>query len=473
MNAEDLCFEPAWRLHERIVKREVSAREVVQAFLDRIDSVNPKINAFVYLDAEGALRQADEADSRLGKEGPAGPLHGIPVGIKDLDAVAGMPQTMGSKLFEKYTAPEDAVYVKRLRDAGAIILGKTNAPEFGFKGTTDNPVFGTTRNPWRLDRTPGGSSGGSAAAVAAGLCPLAHGNDGGGSIRIPSSCCGLFGIKCALGRIPNDMPFDRFLDFVFQGPLARTVRDAARMVDVMSGHSDADPYSLPDVGIRFEERLRKDVKGLRVGWTPDWGLAPVDPQIRRITSEAARAFEELGAHVEDLEVKVPATPRDFGISFVHQYARLRTLFSDEEMEKNLSKECYAMLCGGADVTQEEMIQSEVARTVVWDYLRGLFRQYDFIVSPTLTVEPFSVDIFGPEEVDGTVIDPYAGWFLTWIFNWTGHPAASIPCGFTEAGLPVGLQIVGRPQDEETVFRAALAFEEARPWADRRPGFVEG
>jgi Asp-tRNA(Asn)/Glu-tRNA(Gln) amidotransferase A subunit family amidase len=471
MNAEDLCYEPAHSLHEMIVKKEMSAREVVDSFLDRIDLVNPKLNAYTYLDAEGARKQADELDRALLQNGPSGPLHGIPVCIKDLDAVAGMPQTMGCKLFADLVAPEDAVYVKRLREAGAVILGKTNAPEFGFKGATDNPLFGATRNPWRLDRTPGGSSGGSAAAVAAGLASIGHGNDGGGSIRIPASFSGLFGIKCSLGRIPNDLPIDRFVNFVFQGPLTRNVRDAARMVDVMSGPADTDPYSLPRLPKRYEEMLTPDVKGCRMAWTPDFGLLPVDPEIRAITAEAAKAFEELGAHVEEVPVNLPADGRAFGHSWYLNYAGMRKLFPDDVWKENLSPEFYQFLCGDHNVTLEDLQAVGTERTKVYEAVRALFSRYDFILSPTVSVEPFAIGIVGPEEVDGTEIEPFGGWLLTWFFNWTGHPAASVPCGFTKAGLPVGLQIVGRTQREETIFQAAHAFEQAHPWAHHRPSLV--
>ncbi len=471
MNAEDLCYEPAYVLNERIVKKEISAREVVDAFLDRINLVNPKLNAYTYLDAEGARKEADELDRTLLRNGPRGPLHGIPVCIKDLDAVAGMPLTMGCKLFAKLVAPQDAVYVKRLREAGAVILGKTNAPEFGFKGTTDNPLFGTTRNPWRLDRTPGGSSGGTAAAVAAGLASIGHGNDGGGSIRIPASCTGLFGIKCSLGRIPNDMPVDRFVDSVFQGPLTRNVRDAARMVDVMSGPADTDPYSLPAVPHRYEEVLRPVVKGCRMAWTPNFGLLPVDAEIRSITEEAAGVFEGLGAHVEEVPIKLPADNAAFGHFWYMHYSGMRKLFPDEVWKENLSPEFYWFLCADHNIALQDLYTIRNVRTRVYETLRGTFGQYDFILSPTITVEPFPTAIAGPEEVDGTPIDPYGGWFLTWFFNWSGHPAASVPCGFTKAGLPVGLQIVGRTQEEETVFQAAHAFEQARPWAHLRPGLM--
>ena len=472
MNAEDLCYEPAHSLHERIVKKEISAREVVDTYLDRIDLLNPKLNAYTYLDAEGARKQADDLDRTLRQSGPSGPLHGIPVCIKDLDAVAGMPQTMGCKLFADLVAPEDAVYVKRLRDAGAVILGKTNAPEFGFKGATDNPLFGATRNPWRLDRTPGGSSGGTAAAVAAGLASIGHGNDGGGSIRIPASFTGLFGIKCSLGRIPNDMPFDRFINSVFQGPLTRNVRDAARMVDVMSGPADTDPYSLPPLPRRYEEMLTPDVKGCRIAWTPDFGLLPVDPEIRSITAEAAKAFEALGAHVEEVPMNLPADGRAFGLFWYLSYSGMRKLFPDDVWKENLSPEFYHFLCGDHNITLEDLQTVGTERTKVYDAVRSVFSQYDFILSPTITVEPFPIGMVGPEEVDGTAIDPFGGWLLTWFFNWSGHPAASVPCGFTKAGLPVGLQIVGRTQREETVFQAAHAFEQAHPWAHHRPGMNE-
>jgi Asp-tRNA(Asn)/Glu-tRNA(Gln) amidotransferase A subunit family amidase len=379
-----------------------------------------------------------------------------------------MPQTMGCKLFAGLIAADDAVYVKRLRQAGAVILGKTNAPEFGFKGTTDNPLFGATRNPWRLDRIPGGSSGGSAAAVAAGMASIGHGNDGGGSIRIPASCTGLFGIKCSLGRIPNDMPFDRFMNSVFQGPLTHNVRDAARMVDVMSGPADTDPYSLPPPPHRYEDMLEPEVKGSRMLWTPDFGLLPVDPEIRRIAADAAKAFEELGAHVEEAPVNLPADGRAFGFFWYQNYAGMRKLFPDDVWKEGLSPEFYQFLCGDHNITLEDLQTVGNVRTKVYEALRGLFGQYDFILSPTITVEPFQIGIIGPEEVDGTAIDPFGGWLLTWFFNWTGHPAASVPCGFTKAGLPVGLQIVGRIQREESVFQAAHAFEQARPWAHYRP-----
>ncbi len=468
MNAEDLCYEPAHSLHERIVKKELSAREVVDAFLDRVASVQPKVNAYTHLDAEGARKQADEADSALLRGEAPGPLHGIPICIKDLDAVAGMPQTMGCKLFAELVPPEDAVYVKRLREAGAVILGKTNAPEFGFKGVTDNPLFGATRNPWQLDRTPGGSSGGTAAAVAAGLASIGHGNDGGGSIRIPASCTGLFGIKCSLGRIPNDMPFNRFMDTVFQGPLTRNVRDSARMVDVMCGPSDRDPYSLPTPSHRYEDLLTADLKDLRIAWTPDFGLLPVDPEIRAITEEAARVFEDLGAKVEEVPMELPAEGRVFGHFWYLNYSGMRKIFPDEVWEQNLSPEFYLFLCGDHDIGLEDLQAVANMRTGVYEALRGVFDRYDFILSPTITVEPFSIGIPGPAEVNGTSIDPFGGWFFTWFFNWSGQPAASVPCGFTKAGLPVGLQIVGRTQREDTVFQAAHAFEQARPWAQHRP-----
>ncbi len=468
MNAEDLCCEPAYALHEKMVKKEVSAREVVDAFLDRIDRLNPKLNAFTHLDPEGARRGAEELDRGRLRDGPAGALHGIPVCIKDLDAVAGMPQTMGCKLFADLVPAEDAVYVRRLREAGAVILGKTNAPEFGFKGATDNPLFGATRNPWGLDRTPGGSSGGTAAAVAAGLAPIGHGNDGGGSIRIPASCTGLFGIKCSLGRIPNDMPFNRFMDTVFQGPLTRNVRDAARMVDVMSGPADVDPYTLPRPAFRYEDTLKADLKGCRFAWTPDFGLLPVDPEIRAITTEAAKAFEELGAHVDEVPLELPGDGRAFGHFWYLNYSGMRKIFPDDVWQENLSPEFYLFLCGDHGIGLEQFQTVSNVRTAVYESLRGVFDRYDFILSPTITVEPFPVGIVGPTEVDGTEIDPFGGWLLTWFFNWSGHPAASVPCGFTRAGLPVGLQIAGRRQRDETVFQAAHAFEQARPWAHHRP-----
>ena len=462
MDGQEIWWMSAVDLARAIRERRLSAVEVVIALLERIEVINPKINAYVTLTADLAIGAAREAEDAVMKGKELGPLHGIPVSIKDMVFTKGVRTTMGSKLLEDFVPEEDAVHVARLKEAGAIMLGKTNTSEFGWKPLTDNPLFGITRNPWNLDRTPGGSSGGAAAAVAAGLGPLAAGSDGGGSIRIPSSCCGVFGIKPQFGRVPRYPILPGLAILAHEGPITRTVRDAALMLDVMAGPHWGDGYSIPAPGVSFAQSVEGGVRGLKIAWSADLGYATVEPEVRAICERAARRFSEMGAEVEE------AAP-----GFGNQETHLVTLFGADILMA-ISE------LGSVDAVKDKLdplmvpMLPVVTELKALDYARAMFaiqelkvkvgmffQTYDLLLTPTLAGPPLPVELEDPLS------------FLSWMpftfpFNFTGQPAASVPAGWTEDGLPVGLQIVGRPYDEATVFRAAAAFEEVQPWAQRKP-----
>jgi aspartyl-tRNA(Asn)/glutamyl-tRNA(Gln) amidotransferase subunit A len=462
MTKQDICWMSAADLARAIKTKKLSPVEVIRTFLERIESVNPMINAYVTVTADSALEEARKAERKVMKGGKPGPLHGVPVSVKDLIFTKGVRTTFGSKLLEDFVPDEDAVVVSRLKKAGAIVLGKTNTSEFGFKPLTDNLVFGVTRNPWNLERSCGGSSGGAAASVAAGLGPLAVGADGGGSIRIPSSCCGVFGMKPQHGRVPRYPAFSGGELVTHEGPITRTVRDAALMLDVIAGYHWGDGYSLPAPVSSFAKSLGRGVKGLKIAWSPDLGFATVDSEVKKICERAANKFSQMGAEVEEAHPGFENPEVHIGNIFGGDaVAALSVLGPVENIIDKVTPLTAAML-----FVSGELKASDYARTLFAKHEMALksgkfFRKYDLLLTPTVAGPPLPVDRDDPIE------------FLKWIpftpvFNFTGQPAASIPAGWTKNGLPVGLQIVGRQYDEYTVFRAAAAFEQASPWTQRKP-----
>ncbi|MEE8469988.1 MAG: amidase family protein [Dehalococcoidia bacterium] len=462
MESHDICWMNAADMARAIKEKKLSPVEVVRALFERIEAINPKINAYVTLTAESALARAKQAEDAVVSGDSLGPLHGVPVSIKDLVFTKGVRTTMGSKLLQDFVPEEDAVLVARLKEAGAIVLGKTNTPEFGLKMLTDNLIFGTTRNPWNLERSPGGSSGGAAAAVATGLGPLASGNDGGGSIRIPSSCCGVFGIKPQLGRVPRYPIFHGAEILTHEGPITRTVRDAALMLDVMAGPHWGDPYSIPAPDTRFADSLRGGVKGLKIAWSPDLGYAEVNPQVLAACEQAAKQFARLGAEVEEAHPGFDNPEGYHATLFVVDHVEALSSFGPpDQIASEVDPLTATILYVGAEIKATEYAKAMFARQELAVKMGRFFQTYDLLLTPTLAAPPPPVDFADP-----------AG-FLRWLpfilaFNLTGQPAASVPAGWTEDGLPVGLQIVGRPYDEATVFGAAAAFEEACPWTHKRP-----
>lgn len=466
MNDEELCYLSAVDLAAAIRSKKVSPVEVTAAVLKRIDRLNPALNAYCTLMAGEAREVAQAAEAAVMRGDALGPLHGVPVSIKDLTYVKDVRTTFGSKLLENNVTTEDAPTVERLRGAGAVLVGRTNTPEFGWKGVTDNRVFGITRNPWNLALTPGGSSGGASAAVAAGLGPIGLGTDGGGSLRIPGSFCGLVGYKASFGRVPN-YPATGVDSLRHTGPLTRTVADAALTMAVLAGPDERDPASLPAASTDYLSSLDKGIKGLKVAYSPDLGYAQVDQEITRICAEAARRLPEAGAHFEEVVLDW-TDPYDCWSVFF--YGGIAARLADSMAEKGdlLDPGLRPVVERGLKLSAVDYVNALVQRTAFWQRARLVFDKFDLLVTPTLAVPPFPVGQDRPDAPPGRDGAELRWSPFTYPFNLTGQPAVSVPCGWTQSGLPVGLQIVGRRFDDMAVLRAARAWEQIRPWADRRP-----
>lgn len=468
-NKRDITWRSAIELAEMIKRREVSVTELTSIFLEKIEKVNPKINAFCTIMKDEAMEQAKEADDMVRNGEPLGPLHGVPVAIKDLTPVKGVRYTLGSKLFENQIADRDAVVVKRIRQAGGIIIGKTNTPEFGHKGTTDNLVFGATRNPWDTSKTPGGSSGGSAAAVAAGLVPIAEGTDGGGSIRIPSALCGVFGFKPTYGRVPMDVfgTFSSNAPYLHFGPITRDVADAALLYDIIKGHNSADPYSI-DGGENTFENLEVDVSDLKIAYSPNLGFFEIDKEVEAVCENAAKTFESLGCKVDLINPNF-SDPKETveKVWFDLWCGLIASFYSDlpEDQLSLLEPKVQEFIKLGTELTAMDYMKANIAREETWLKLKEILDEYDAIITPTTAIPAFSLDIWGPEEINGKKINPMHGWFLTYPINLTGHPTASVPVGFSSEGLPIGMQIVGNRLDDLKVLQLSRAFERIQNWKE--------
>jgi len=454
---------------------------VVEATLERISDRNDRTNAFVTVTADRAREAARRAEDAVASGEPLGPLHGVPVAIKDLTDVAGVRTTRGSLLFEDAVAETSDPVVERLEAAGAIVVGKTNTPEFGLGCTTDNRVVGPTGTPFAPDRIAGGSSGGSAAALADGLVPLAQGSDAGGSIRTPASCCGVLGMKPSFGRVPAAGRPDAFAHhtpFIHLGPLARTVEDAALALEVMAGPHPDDPFSLPTPAESYANAIDAGIEGVRIATSPDLGVYPVSEAVRTVIDDAVPAFETAGATVERAD---PAFGLDHDeiLETYYTFATVlwQSLFDGLEAEhgldpwgedrSRLGESTVEAAAAVEPVSAREYKEADRARTRVYDAIQELLADYELLVTPTLAVPPFPIGEL-PTEVEGRPIEPRRGWLLTQPFNLTGHPVASVPAGFTDEGLPVGIQVVGRRYADGDVLAAAAAVERVRPWGDRYP-----
>lgn len=466
--SEELCWLDATSLAAEIRLARVSPVEVTEAVLARIERVNPTINAYCTVAAEAARAQARLAEAAVVRGDVLGPLHGVPISFKDLTATAGIRTTFGSRIWEHHIPKADAPVVERARRAGAIVLGKTNTPEYGCKGVTDNRIFGVTRNPWNLGRTPGGSSGGAAAALAAGLGPLAEGSDLAGSIRQPAACCGVVGLKPTVGRVPRFPNVNGWTSFACVGPMARTVRDAALLLSVMAGPDERDPMSLPLAPESFARAVEGGIAGLRVAFSPDLGYASVDPEIRALCAAAAGRFTELGCTVEasDPGFDDPET------LFLDLTAPLRAA-ADQHHLAQWRAEMDPILVERMErangMTAVDFERATHRRTAMWHIVREFFERFDLLLTPVTAVPPIPLDLQYPREIAGRRTSSPIAWFpFTYPFAMMGLPAISVPCGFTRDGLPVGLQIVGRRFADATVLRAAAAFEAIAPWTGRRP-----
>ena len=458
----DLAFLSAVELLEGYRQKAFSPVEVARACIARIERLGPALNAFVHVDADAALASARASELRWQRDTPAGALDGVPVTIKDLILTRGVPTRRGSKAIDA-AGPwdSDAPVTARLREAHAVILGKTSTPEMGWKAVTDSPLIGVARNPWNPALTPGGSSGGAAIAAATGMGALHVGTDGGGSIRIPASFCGIFGLKPSFGRVPA-WPLSPTGTVAHLGPMTRTVADAALMLNTITRSDSRDWHSLPYDSRDYLAGLEEGIAGARIAWSPGLGRFQVAPEVADVVERGLQAFAEAGAVVDAVDPSLPDLHAIFRTHWwVGCYNALRALPAEKRalVEPALA----SVASDGARIPLTEYLDAAGARASVGATLREFHTRYDFLVTPTVAVAPFTAGRLAPESF-GDVGSDWTRWAsFSYPFNLTQQPAATVPCGFTASGLPVGLQIVGAMHDDRGVLRAARAFERARPW----------
>jgi amidase/aspartyl-tRNA(Asn)/glutamyl-tRNA(Gln) amidotransferase subunit A len=481
-SSDDLAYATATELATRIRRRDLSPVEVLDAVIERIETRNPSLNAFVFTAFDEARSRAKAAERDLMSGQELGLLHGVPTATKDLfDFKPGWPATFGGiRALEGFTVPAYCAYAERMEAAGAILVGKTNSPTMGFRGTCDNYLFGPTRNPFDLSKNSGGSSGGSAAAVADGLLPLSEGTDGGGSIRIPAAWCNLYGYKASFGRVPSfgrPNGFSSINPFLFEGALTRTVDDSALALDVLAGYDDRDPFSL-DSPTGFTAATRRSVAGRRIAYSRDFGAFPVDRRVAAVVEKAVRAFEEAGAIVEDVDLEFAYDQRELSDLWCRMIIPLNIDGLEAlkpaghdllgEHRADFPPEYLRWIDEGYRLSALDVLRDQHMRTHVYDQIQQVFRSYDLLITPTLGCLPVpnadDGNTMGPRSIEGVEVDPLIGWCLTYFLNYTGHPAASIPAGDVD-GLPVGMQVIGRRYADADVLAASAAFERLRPWHD--------
>ncbi|MFX0080722.1 MAG: amidase [Candidatus Hodarchaeota archaeon] len=481
MKKEEICYMSACEMADKIKNQELTSEEITEIIIERIEKINPIINAYCTPTFDLARETAKRADEAIKKGEKLGLLHGVPVSIKDETETKGIRTTFGSKLFENNVPRNDEVLVRRLRDAGIVILGKTNTPAFGYKGETDNLIFGVTKNPWNLERTTGGSSGGAAGAVASGLGPIGVGSDGGGSIRIPSCFCGLYGLKSTFGRVPQSgMKLMGYLGtFVHRGPLVRYVKDAALVLDIIAGQDDSDRYSVPKPNYSYLEKLDEKPPKLKIGYSLDLGFAEaLDPEVEKSVLNGIQKFEEFGWSIEKSRIRLRNPESTFLTIWCSGFAySLGPYFETGKVK--MDPGLVDMINIGYTFSTKEIKIAEIQREMIYEEICKVFRKFDILVTPTLACPAFE---HGKSEVieeetmkTGVIIDgknmTATGWLpFTYPFNASGHPAASIPCGWSSDGLPIGMQIVAKRFDELTVLQVSKAFEEVAPWQDKKPKF---
>ena len=473
MSSGDLAYISAAKLAAMIRARDISATEVMRVTLARAEKGNAALNCFITICADEALRDAAAADAAIARREPVGPLHGVPLHVKDLVNTKGVRTTFASAMYEHNVPAVDAVSVARLKQAGAILMGKTTTPEFGHMPYTEAPLFGRTRNAWAADRTSGGSSGGAGVALAAGPGAVGVGTDAGGAPPIPAAANGVVGFKQSAGVVPHDMAPDVFANFSSINPMARTVMDTALMLEAMTGEHPCDPYSYgsPSTGFVAAAKPEGSLAGLRIAWRPQMANTVIDSEVLSLTERAAMALGQLGATVgpmdNDLE---PVEPIWFAYASAIWNARFRDLLP--QWGNRLSPTLLRQMELGKDTTGEAVGRALLGRTQLFHKVQSWFDRYDVIVTPTLarTAIPIEEKLFESIEIEGVKVGTVRkAWYpYTHPFNLTGHPAISLPCGFHSDGLPVAIQLVGRRNDDARLLRIAALFEQARPWSDRRP-----
>jgi len=467
----DICFLSAVEMAALIRRKKLSARETMDAHLKQIERLNPKVNAIVTLVADQARDNASKADQAQARGASLGPLHGLPVAHKDLVETAGIRTTFGSPLFKDNVPKHDAILVERIKGAGAITVGKTNTPEFGAGSQTFNPVFGSTKNPYDLTKTCGGSSGGAAVSLACGMVPIADGSDSGGSLRNPAAWSSVVGFRTAPGRVPNAAVGNAWATLGVAGPLGRTVADAALLLSVMAGPDPRCPISITEPGARFAGNLERKFKGVRVAWYTDLGGIPFDSRVRAAVDAQRKAFENLGCIVEEAEpdfagaAEAYDTLRAWG--YASGYAALVKAHRDQVKDTVIWEVERGLKLSAADIAHAQTLHSQA-----WDHMRIFMEKYEYFIAPATQVPPFDVNQPYVMDIEGVHMKNYTEWMkCCWLISILENPAISMPSGYTPEGLPVGLQIVGRHRDEWSVLQMAYAFEQATRSAHRRPGIV--
>jgi amidase len=466
---DDICFRSARELTRLMRTRELSAREVTEAHLARIEAVNPRLNAVVTLTAERALREAAAADERLAGGAEPPPLHGLPVAHKDTHLTAGVRTTFGSPLLTDNVPDRDELVIERMRAAGTIMLGKTNVPEFAAGSHTVNPVFGTTRNPYEVSRSAGGSSGGAAVALATGMHAIADGSDMGGSLRNPASFCNVVGLRPSPGRVPSWPEEPSWDPLAVQGPMGRNVADAALLLSVLAGPDPRSPVALETPGSAFAVPLEHDLTGLRVAWAPRLdGSMPFEPEVVAALEPVVKVFTGLGCAVEEACPDLSGAEEVFRTLRAWRFATALGGLLDRHPD-GLKPSLVWNIEQGRRLTAADLGRAQVRHTRLFHRVREFFERYDVLLAPVCQVVPFDADLEYPREIAGEPMRTYLDWMRSaYLISATGCPALSVPGGFTADGLPVGLHVIGPHRADLTVLRVGHAFEQATRYAERRP-----
>lgn len=481
MSEYALAYKSVKELSTLMRSKELSPVYLMESTLKRIEEKNTAINAFVHLDVDGAREEAKKAENAIAKGNELGILHGIPSALKDLfDFKPGWPSTFGGiPALKDNIADNHCIFAERIEQAGAILVGKTNSPVLGYRGVTDNPLFGPTKNPFDVSKNSGGSSGGGAAAVAEGLLPIAEGTDGGGSIRIPASWCGVYGFQPSNGRVPSVMrpnAFGSVSPYLYEGTLTRTVEDAAIGLSALSGYHPGDPFSLRD-DIDYFSALNQPLKGWKIAYSPDLDVYPVDSKVAKSVKNAVQKFKEAGAEIEEVKLGLKRDQMEYSdlwcrmimVGSVGLFDGMKKggldLIKDHQDE--LPDKFVNWFEHTSKMSVTDFLDDQAMRTEIFDAFQGVFANYDLLISPTLASLPVENDTNGetegPSEINGVKVDPLIGWCMTYFTNFTGHPAASIPAGLADGKYPVGMQIIGPKNGDLSVLRASSMFEKIQPW----------
>ncbi len=469
----DLAFMTAVELASKIRQRELSAVEVLQAHIERIEAHNPTLNAIVTYLPELAMDMAKEADERQARGAELGLLHGLPLAHKDLFETKNIRTTFGSPVYRDYVPQSDDLIIQRLKQAGCISLGKTNVPEFGAGSHTFNPVFGVTRNPYDVSKSCGGSSGGAAVALAAGMMPLADGSDMGGSLRNPASFCNVVGLRPSPGRVPQYPKMNAWATLSVDGPMARTVQDVALMLAAVAGYDPRSPIAIHEPSSTFAQSLERDFAHVKIAWSPNLGELELEPSVVTVIEKQLPIFSDLGCHIAEAhpdfrdayDIFQTLRAWNFELSFAERFAEFGEAQFKETIRWNARR--------GKELSAAQISRTELKRTELYHRVREFMDTYEYLLLPTAQVLPFPIDWEYPREINGKAMTTYIDWMMTCAYiTVTGLPAISVPCGFTDGGLPIGLQIVGRPHADFAVLQLAYAFQEATRFYQQRPPIAD-